>query len=295
MSEKLRFRATMTVEVEYEVDIDMDSFGADDIQTIIRMEQMCFDQDPADLLGRDEAQHWVDVENITGATTDQQVDDDEFWPGSGFTPVQGVKGHAGSRATKYTDLFNKHNIPQNARESLARFIETSEITPDFTAELNRNTTYQAFVEDVFVEDTFCQRFARLMRVALDELGREKQETETAPQPISKSITESGLPPLGFNIKGITTGRMTGKADLTGATTDQQVDDDTWPAGSRGVEPPLGFNVEKTRAALAAKYPDLFDKHGIPKDAQAMQELCRLLLDSTSKGPLTGGTLADTMK
>lgn len=67
MSEKLRLRATMTVEVEYEVDIA----DTDDPQKIVDMEQMSFDQDPADLLGRDEAQHWVDVEDITYATTDQ--------------------------------------------------------------------------------------------------------------------------------------------------------------------------------------------------------------------------------
>ncbi len=70
MSKKLRLRATMTVEVEYEV--DMADYGTDDPQKIVEMEQMSFARDPADLLGRDYAQHWVDVDNITGATTDQQ-------------------------------------------------------------------------------------------------------------------------------------------------------------------------------------------------------------------------------
>ena len=72
MNEKLRLRATMTVEVEYEVLIH----DTDDPQKVVDMEQMSFDKDPADLLGRNEAQHWVDVQDITGATTDQQVDDD---------------------------------------------------------------------------------------------------------------------------------------------------------------------------------------------------------------------------
>lgn len=70
MGEKLRLRATMTVEVEYEV--DMDDYGTDDPWKIVQMDQMDFDQDPADLLGRDEAQHRVDVEDITMQTTDQQ-------------------------------------------------------------------------------------------------------------------------------------------------------------------------------------------------------------------------------
>jgi len=58
----MKLRATMTVEVEYEV--DMANYGTDDPQKIVEMEQMSFDQDPADLLGRDTAQHWVDVEEI---------------------------------------------------------------------------------------------------------------------------------------------------------------------------------------------------------------------------------------
>ncbi len=67
MREKLRFRATMTVEVEYEV--VMCDYGTDDSQKIVEMEQMSFDRDPADLLDRDGAQHWIDVEDITNATT----------------------------------------------------------------------------------------------------------------------------------------------------------------------------------------------------------------------------------
>ena len=63
----MRLRATMTVEVEYEVDTA--HYGTDDPQQIVQMEQMSFDQDPVELLGRDNAQHWVDVEDITNATT----------------------------------------------------------------------------------------------------------------------------------------------------------------------------------------------------------------------------------
>jgi len=69
----MRLRATMTVEVEYEV--DMGDYGTDNPQKIVEMEQMSFDKDPADLLGRDEAQHWVDVQDITNATTDQLIDE----------------------------------------------------------------------------------------------------------------------------------------------------------------------------------------------------------------------------
>ena len=70
MSEKLRLRATMTVEVEYEV--DSADYGTDDPQKIIQMDQESFDENPEAILGMDEVQWWIDVEDITNATTDQQ-------------------------------------------------------------------------------------------------------------------------------------------------------------------------------------------------------------------------------
>lgn len=73
VNEKLRLRATMTVEVEYEVDTA--SFGTDDPQKVVELEQMSFDRDPADLLSRDEAQHWIDVEDVTNAITPQVNND----------------------------------------------------------------------------------------------------------------------------------------------------------------------------------------------------------------------------
>jgi len=107
MNEKLLLRATMTVEVEYEV--DMDSFDTDDVRKIVQMEQMDFDRDPADLLGRDEAQHWVDVENITGATTitAQQVNDGTWPAGSrGVEPPLGfnIKGTLTGRHSEVAAL-----------------------------------------------------------------------------------------------------------------------------------------------------------------------------------------------
>lgn len=59
----------MTVEVEYEV--NPADYGTDDPQKIVEMDQMSFDREPVDLLGHDSAQHWVDVDDITNATTDQ--------------------------------------------------------------------------------------------------------------------------------------------------------------------------------------------------------------------------------
>lgn len=99
----MRLRATMTVEVEYEVDI---SFSTNDPQKVIEMEQKGFDQDPANLLNYDGAQHWVNVEDITSATTDQWIDEVPIAP---WSPDFNVAGTQTGHITRTIEILPNSN------------------------------------------------------------------------------------------------------------------------------------------------------------------------------------------
>lgn len=107
MSEKLRLRATMTVEVEYKVLVH----GTDNWQKVIEMEQKGFNQDPANLLNYDGAQHWVNVKDITNATTDQMIDEVPIAPWSPDFNVAETQTDRITRAIEIPLDSNKQSEP----------------------------------------------------------------------------------------------------------------------------------------------------------------------------------------
>jgi len=121
----------MIVEVEYEV--DPAAYGTDDPQPIIEMEQMSFDQDPADLLGRDEAQHWVDVEDITNATTPQQPSGPEVAKAHLRHPKYNIEGTLTGRThieRERGDPQSSQTIEQKPDDSVGYTYEGAEDKPN---------------------------------------------------------------------------------------------------------------------------------------------------------------------